>query len=113
VRAKLAAGVAGASGAVGLRCSPHPVAAGLARLARRRGVGPLTATSLNRSGEPDCRTRADAERIAGAEIPLVDGSDAGGEPPSSVVDATGEAVVLREGALSRRAIARVLEGTPA
>jgi L-threonylcarbamoyladenylate synthase len=113
VRAKLAPGIAGAEGAVGLRCSPHPVAAGLARLARRRGIGPLTATSLNRSGEPDCRTRADAARIADAEIPLVDGPDAGGEPPSSVVDATGEPVVLREGALSRREIARVLEGSPA
>ncbi len=114
VRATWAQRVAGSSGAVGLRCSPHPVAAALARLARRRGVGPLTATSLNRSGAPDCRTRADAERLAGSAILLVAGADAGGAPPSSVVDATGrEPVVLREGALSRDAIAGALAGAPA
>jgi L-threonylcarbamoyladenylate synthase len=112
--AKLADGVAGPGGAVGLRCSPHPVASALAALAARRGVGPLTATSLNRAGEPDCRTRAEAEKCAGAEIPLVAGADAGGGPPSSVVDATGEKpVVLREGAVSAAAIAAALAGARA
>ena len=105
----LAAGVAGPGGALGLRCSPHPVAAALAKLAAERGVGPLTATSLNRTGEPACRTRAEARRCAGAEVPLVAGADAGGGVPSSVVDATGEQLaVLREGALSPAAIAAAL-----
>lgn len=109
--AKLAGGVAGPGGALGLRCSPHPVASALASLALRTGVGPLTATSLNRAGEPDCRTRAQAEACAGAEIPLVAGEDAGGGPPSSVVDATGaEPVVLREGAVPLAAIAAALAG---
>ena len=107
--AELAEGVAGPGGALGLRCSPHPVAAALAALAAARGVGPLTATSLNRSGEPDCRTRAEAAKCAAGEIPLLDGEDAGGGPPSSVVDATGaEPVVLREGAVPRAAIAAAL-----
>ena len=111
---RLAAGVAGPTGAVGLRCSPHPAAAALARLARGREVGPLTATSLNRSGEADCYTRADAERLVAGAIPLVEGPDAGGEPPSSVVDATGrEPRVLREGAIPRLSIIRVLEASPA
>jgi L-threonylcarbamoyladenylate synthase len=119
--AKLAGGVAGPGGAVGLRCSPHPAAAALARLARVRGIGPLTATSLNRSGEPDCTTRADAERLVGDTMPLMEGPDAGGEPPSTVVDATGvEPRVLREGAIPCRAIVGVwrplldepCEGTP-
>jgi L-threonylcarbamoyladenylate synthase len=111
--AKLAAGVAGPGGAVGLRCSPHPVAAALAALAAARGVGPLTATSLNRAGEPDCRTRAEAEAWAGDDVALVAGRDAGGGPPSSVVDATGaEPIVLREGALSRTVLAAAL-GAPA
>jgi L-threonylcarbamoyladenylate synthase len=109
--AKLADGVAGPGGALGLRCSSHPVASALAVLALRTGVGPLTATSLNRSGEPDCRTREEAEACAGGEIPLAAGADAGGSAPSSVVDATGgEPVLLREGAVSRAAIAAALAG---
>jgi L-threonylcarbamoyladenylate synthase len=109
--AQLAGGVAGPGGALGLRCSPHPVASALASLALRSGVGPLTATSLNRSGEPDCRTRAEAQACAGGGIPLVAGADAGGSAPSSVVDATGsEPVLLREGAVSRAAIAAALAG---
>jgi L-threonylcarbamoyladenylate synthase len=112
--AKLADGVAGPGGALGLRCSPHPVASALATLAAERGIGPLTATSLNRAGALDCRTRAEALRAAGAEIPCVAGEDAGGLPPSSVVDATGaEAVVLREGAVSKSAIAAALRGAEA
>lgn len=109
--AKLAAGVAGPGGALGLRCSPHPVAAALASLALRTGVGPLTATSLNRTGAEDCRTREEAARCVSGEIALVAGDDAGGGPPSSVVDATGaEPVVLREGAVPLAAIAAALAG---
>lgn len=108
---RLAAGIASPAGAVGLRCSPHPVAAALAAAALRRGVGPLTATSLNRAGEPGCRTRVEAEALAGAELALVAGEDAGGTEASSVVDASGaEPVVLREGAVSGRAIAAALAG---
>jgi L-threonylcarbamoyladenylate synthase len=109
--ARLAAGIAGPGGGVGLRCSPHPVAAALAALALQRGVGPLTATSLNRAGERACRARAEAEALAGAELALVAGLDAGGAEASSVVDASGEEpVVLREGAVSGRAIAAALAG---
>jgi L-threonylcarbamoyladenylate synthase len=110
-RTPLAAGVAGPGGAVGLRCSSHPVAARLAALALERGVGPLTATSLNRSGEPACRTRAEAAALVGATLVLVSGPDAGGAEASSVVDASGaEPVLLRAGAVPGDAIAAVLEG---
>ena len=107
-RASLAPGVARTDGAVGVRCSPHPVAAALAAAA-----GPLTATSLNRHGEPPARTRAEADRLcAGADAPLLvapDGSDAGGAPPSTVVDLTATPPrVLRAGALDRDAIRRAL-----
>jgi len=112
--ARLAEGIAGPGGAVGLRCSPHPVAAALAALALRRGVGPLTATSLNRSGERACDTRADAEALAGDEVALVAGPDAGAAPASSVVDASGaEPIVLREGAVSGEAIRAALAGARA
>jgi L-threonylcarbamoyladenylate synthase len=111
-KARLASGVARADGAVGFRCSPHPTARALAALAAARAVGPLTATSLNRSGAPAARTRAEAEAVCGrtaASEPapaLVAGAEAGGGPASSVVDATGELpVLLREGALPAAALA--------
>jgi L-threonylcarbamoyladenylate synthase len=110
-----APGIARADGAVGFRCSPHPVAANLAHGARAAGIGPLTATSCNRSGEPPARTRAqaaavcgdgegcDAPRLTAALVP-----DASGEPPSSVVDASGTTPkLLREGALSAARLAEV------
>jgi L-threonylcarbamoyladenylate synthase len=111
-RARLAPGVARPDGAVGLRCSPHPVASGLARALLARGAGPLTATSLNRSGEPPARTRAEAAALcAGADDApcLVAGPDAGGAAASTVVDATGaHPVVLREGAIAAADLLRAL-----
>jgi tRNA threonylcarbamoyl adenosine modification protein (Sua5/YciO/YrdC/YwlC family) len=131
-RARLAAGVARRDGAVGVRCSPHPSAAGLARRLHAAGIGPLTATSLNRHGEPPARTRrqalarcrarsapgppgrARAAAGAGSGEPLVLGApapDAWGAPPSSVVDLSGaKPVVLRYGALGPKEIDPWLEG---
>ena len=98
-------GVANAQGHVGLRFTPHPVAAALARVARERGVGPITATSLNASGEAPCTTRAAAERLAAGRAAWTDGEDCGAGPASSVVDATGDAPrVLREAAIDRARI---------
>lgn len=109
--AGFASGIAGPSGAVGFRCSPHPVAHELASLARARRVGPLTATSLNATGEPDCTSRVDAMQIAHASVALVEGADAGASPASTVVDATGPMPrILREGAIPRVEIARILSG---
>ncbi len=103
-----AAGVARADGALGLRCSPHPVAASLARSLEAAGVGPITATSLNETGAAPARTRGEAARACArgdAETaPLLyagDGLDAGGGRASTVVDLTGAAPrVLRWGAVS-------------
>lgn len=110
---RFARGVARGDGAVGLRCSSHPVAAALAARLADAGVGPVTATSLNRSGEPAARRRDEARALcAGEHGPaLLDaGADAGGAPASTVVDLTGERpVVLRWGALSRATIAPWLE----
>jgi L-threonylcarbamoyladenylate synthase len=101
-----APGVAAADGGVGFRCSPHPVARALAREA-----GAITATSFNRSGVAPCTTRAAAERCADADVALVAGVDAHGAAPSSVVDVRGEALrVLREGAISARALADAVAG---
>jgi L-threonylcarbamoyladenylate synthase len=117
-RRGFAPGVAREDGALGLRCSSHPLAAALSRRARREGVGPITATSLNRHGEPPARTREDAARLCeGAGAPhlvAVDGAEAGGDAASTVVDATGaQAVVLRWGAIPRDEIEPMLPGQAA
>ncbi len=103
----LAPGVAREDGALGVRCSPHPVAAGLAKGARACGLGPVVATSLNATGQPPAASRADAERLCAAEDAplLVAGEDAGGAAPSTVVDLCGPAPrVLRAGALDPEAV---------
>lgn len=103
-------GVAGRAGALGVRCSPHPVAATLAAALADAGLGPLTSTSLNRTGEPPARTRAEAlaaldEEPAPSSLDAPfffapHAAEAGGQAPSTVVDCTGdEPVVLREGAI--------------
>jgi len=102
---RFAPGIARADGAVGVRCSAHPLAAALARRLSREGVGPMTATSLNHSGAPPLRTRHEARASCSEDTDAprmldVDGAEAGGERESTVVDVTGERpTVLRWGAL--------------
>jgi len=114
--AALAPGIA-RDGAVGFRCSPHPVTRALARQAALRGALPITATSLNRSGQPDCRTRAEALRCIAAQggaVALLAGEDAFGAAPSSVVAVLDAAPrILREGAIPAAQIARALSAPPA
>jgi L-threonylcarbamoyladenylate synthase len=108
-------GVARSDGAVGVRCSTHPLAAALARRLRSEGVGPITATSLNPSGVPPARTREEARAACGSDRELprmldVDRAEAGGGPPSTVVDATGrEPRVLRWGALRAAELEPVMQ----
>jgi L-threonylcarbamoyladenylate synthase len=82
---------------VGVRLSPHPVAAGLAR---RLGA-PLTATSANRAGEPPPRTVAEAEAALPAAAAVLDGGATPGGPASTVlaVAADGHVTLLRAGAV--------------
>lgn len=105
-RGRFARGIAREDGAVGVRCSSHPAALELARRSRKAGVGPLTATSLNRSGQPAARSRAEAELLAEgagdeAQLRVLDtATESGGGAPSTVVDLSGEyPEVLRVGAL--------------
>jgi L-threonylcarbamoyladenylate synthase len=110
----LARGIARAEdGAVGLRCSPHPTARGLAAALARAGAGPLTATSLNRSGAPPVRTLADAHALCrdAPEVRCVEpvpgeAAPPGDAAPSTVVDCTGPTLrVLRAGAVPADALA--------
>jgi L-threonylcarbamoyladenylate synthase len=97
----LAPCVSNAAGATGFRCSSHPVAGELARLAERRGLGPLTATSLNRAGATPATTREAARRLAsGPGAPALLDGEAGGEAPATIVDATDNVLrVVRAGAI--------------
>jgi tRNA A37 threonylcarbamoyladenosine synthetase subunit TsaC/SUA5/YrdC len=121
---RLAPGVARDDRALGLRCSPHPVARALALGVHRAALGPLTATSLNRTGEPAAVDLEAARRLLADERgkscfdaatsplwieELVAGPefDAGGSAPSSVVDCTRETPeILRVGALSHELLER-------
>lgn len=100
-----APGVARRDGAVGLRCSSHPLAGTLARRVAREGCGPITATSLNRSGAAPAATRAAAAACCGdgpdePRLLRVEGAEAGGEAVSTVIDATCEPPrVLRWGGI--------------
>jgi L-threonylcarbamoyladenylate synthase len=114
-RAPFAAGIAGPGGAVGFRCSSHPAARALSRAAFAAGVGAVTATSLNRSGGAPARTRLEAAALCQEETGprLLEGAwpDAGGGPPSSVVDLSGAAPeVLREGAIPAETLLRRAAG---
>lgn len=113
---RFAPGVAREDGAVGVRCSSHPLCASIARRLCAQGVGPITATSLNRHGEQPARTAAEAAQVCtdGELRPRlieVDGAEAGGDAESTIVDATGEvAQVLRWGSLERDDLESALRG---
>ncbi|MDJ0849899.1 MAG: L-threonylcarbamoyladenylate synthase [Myxococcota bacterium] len=113
-RRALAKGVAREDGAVGLRCSSHPLAAALARRLRRAGEGPLTATSLNRTGAPPARSANEARALCDGSrdeprLLGVDGAEAGGDDATTVVDLSGPVPrVLRWGGLDEDALGPTL-----
>jgi L-threonylcarbamoyladenylate synthase len=114
-RGRFAPGIPRHDGAVGVRCSSHPISAALARRLAAEGVGPITSTSLNRSGAPPAATLARAREVCGSDpesprLLAVEGAEAGGDGESTVIDTTGpELVVLRWGALAKPNLASVLE----
>ena len=83
-------------GKVGVRV-PGP---SLALEVARAFGGPLTATSANRSGKTPVRDALEAEREFGDEVAAIVPGQAQQATPSTIVDATGEhMVVLRQGAI--------------
>lgn len=70
----------------------------------------LTGTSANRSGFPPATTAEEAaQQIGGAVDLILDGGPAPGSTPSTVIDCTVQpARILREGAVTRSALAAVL-----
>ncbi len=119
---RFAPGVARSDGALGLRCSEHPIAVSLVAALDEAGLGPLTSTSLNRSGDAPV-TDADAAtsiQRAGPEVgfdaPLLfmtlasgEQCDAGAARPSMVVDCTGSMPeIIRAGEIRGETLERVL-----
>lgn len=95
-------------GGVAVRCSSHPVAMRLCEMLENHSIGPLTATSLNRSGEKPAAVRAEALRIsadAGCFLAAPCDAEALGDAPSTIVDTTGWVpVLLRPGAVGGDAL---------
>ena len=94
------------SGKIGLRVSSHPIAMGIVQKLKR----PLTATSANLSGAPEC-TRASevAEQIGDKIDAIIDLGDTPGTAGSTIVDVTCRPpVILREGAISRKNIGKYI-----
>ena len=94
------------SGKIGLRVSSHPGAQGIVQKLKR----PLTATSANLSGAPEC-TRASevAEQIGDKIDAIIDLGDTPGTAGSTIVDVTCRPpVILREGAISRKNIEKYI-----
>jgi L-threonylcarbamoyladenylate synthase len=87
------------TGKIGIRVSSHPVA----RLIARRLAGPLTATSANLSGGPECSTADEVHRAFRDSLDaIIDGGTTAGGLGSTVLDVTvSPPLILREGVVSR------------
>jgi L-threonylcarbamoyladenylate synthase len=95
------------SGKIGLRVSSHPGARGIIQRLKR----PLTATSANLTGAPEC-TRASevAEQIGDKIDAIIDLGNTPGTKGSTIVDVTCTPVaILREGAISRKIIEKYID----
>jgi len=92
----------GGTGKIGIRVSSHP----LARLLARGLGGPLTATSANISGGPECTTADSVIRaLQSPPEAFIDGGPTPGGLGSTVLDITvSPPRILREGVITRDAV---------
>jgi L-threonylcarbamoyladenylate synthase len=95
------------TGKIGIRVSSHPIADSLAN----RLGGPITATSANLSGAPECLTASEVLATLGDRIDLIiDGGPAPGGKGSTFLDITVDPpACLREGAISLFLIRKLLK----
>jgi L-threonylcarbamoyladenylate synthase len=95
------------SGKIGLRVSSHPIARGIVQKLKR----PLTATSANLSGSPECSRASEvAEQIGDIIDAIVDLGSTPGIVGSTIIDITCDPpVILREGAISRQTIEKCID----
>lgn len=102
----LPAVLVGATGGVGLRCSPDPLAAALVRDFGR----PITSTSANPSGLPAATDIAAARAYFGDRVACyLDGGPRMGSAVSTVVEfLKGRAILRRAGAVDARRLASIV-----
>ena len=102
VQPRLTAG----TGKIGIRISSHAIARGLATALRH----PITATSANISGNPECTTAQEvSDRIGPLVDLIIDGGQTRGGKGSTMLDVTTfPPVVLREGAIAESHITEIL-----
>lgn len=95
------------SGKIGLRVSSHPIALKIVQKIKR----PLTATSANQSGMPECALASEVTRQIGDKIDaILDWGKTKGEKASTLIDVTcNPPVILREGAIQREIIERYIK----
>ena len=92
-------------GTIAVRIPAHPIAQALLKEA---GV-PIAAPSANRSGHVSATTAPHVEADLGAHVAMIlDGGPTAVGLESTVVDVTGDPVILRLGGIARDAIAPVL-----
>ena len=94
------------SGKIGLRVSSHPLAMKIVQELNK----PLTATSANLSGSPECSMVSEVDDQIGDKIDaIVDGGQTQGGKTSTLIDVTCDPpVILREGAISRKTIEKCI-----
>ncbi|MDQ5984961.1 MAG: Threonylcarbamoyl-AMP synthase [Syntrophus sp. SKADARSKE-3] len=98
------------TGKIGMRVSNHPIARGLAAYLGH----PVTATSANLSGNPECTTAQEVSNQIGPLVDLIiDGGQTQGGKGSTMLDVTVlPPVILREGALSQKNISSIIATKP-
>jgi L-threonylcarbamoyladenylate synthase len=95
------------TGKIGLRVSSHPIAGKITEKIKR----PLTATSANQSGMPECSSAPEVINQIGDRVDaIIDGGQTRGGKASTIIDVTCDPpIILREGTISREAIEKFLK----
>jgi L-threonylcarbamoyladenylate synthase len=95
------------SGKIGLRVSSHPCAREIVQILKR----PITATSANLTGEPECALASEvAEQIGNKIDAIVDWGKTKGDKASTIIDVTcTPPVILRKGAICRKTIEKYID----
>ncbi len=98
--------LAGGTGTIGVRQSPHPVAAALTMAFG----GPVTATSANRSGLTPATSAQEVYDAFGSDIDLIlDGGNTPGGLGSTLIGSkSGSIICLRDGCLPYEEIKKIL-----
>ncbi|MEO8328017.1 MAG: L-threonylcarbamoyladenylate synthase [Nitrospirota bacterium] len=103
-RSTLSPILTGGQGTIGVRQPNDPRVCEL-----MKHTGPLTGTSANRTGQAPAQTAGDVMQQLGSAVDLiVDGGSTPGGQPSTVLQVEPELRIIRQGAISREQLQKVL-----